>query len=181
MEEAWRDVVGYEERYQVSNHGRVRSLIDNHNKRRNEPKILKPTKDKDGYLRVGLNKDGKKKLFGVHRLVAETFLPNPNNLPQVNHKSECKMLNFACLLEWCTNEYNHNYGTNIERARNNRLNHPKMSKTVLQYDKDGKLVNKWISLGEIQRQTEYDIALISRVCLFKPHFRTAYGFIWRYE
>lgn len=179
--EEWRDIKGYEGLYQVSNLGNVRSLIDNHKKRRNELYIMKPTKDRDGYLRIGFRKNGKKKLFGVHRIVAEAFIPNVLNMPEVNHKNEIKNDNRVENLEWCDDYYNRRYGTNIERSRNSRLNHPKMSKTVSQYDNNGTLVNKWSSLSEIQRQTGYDIAFISRVCLLKQHNRTAYGFIWRYE
>ena len=119
-EEVWKDVVGYEGLYQVSNLGRVKSLgFDKWHKGR----ILKQSFDsKRNYLFVGLHKDGKIKQKNVHRLVAETFIPNPDNLPCVNHKDEDKTNNFVFVnkdgsvdlnksnLEWCTVAYNTNYG-----------------------------------------------------------------------
>lgn len=86
MEEEWRPVIGFEDRYEVSNLGNVRSIF-------RYKKILKPWYDKDGYSRVHLiSKDGKRKHFSIHRLVAINFIPNPNNLPQVNHISGDKMI-----------------------------------------------------------------------------------------
>lgn len=80
-------------------------------------KELKPHKDKFGYLRVHLVKNTKHKSCLVHRLVARAFIPNTNNLPQINHKDENKLNNYVDNLEWCTAKYNCNYGTKIERAR----------------------------------------------------------------
>ena len=114
MEEEWRDILGYEGLYQVSNLGKVRSLKDSHGK--NRKLILKERTDKDGYKRVHLFKNGKGKHYGVHRLVAITFIPNPNNLPQVNHIDENKENNTIYNLEWCTAEYNNNYGDRSKRA-----------------------------------------------------------------
>ena len=117
MIEIWRDIKDYEGLYQVSNFGRVRSL--NYNKT-GEIKIMKLKKTRDGYLRVGLRKNGKQKWISIHRLVAEAFIPNPLNLPCVNHKiegEEGKKINTVENLEWCTYKYNTNYGTCIERGR----------------------------------------------------------------
>lgn len=120
MEEEWRDIKDYEG-YQVSNKGNVKSLdrIVNscyNSKQIRKGKILKLWPDKKGYLRVSLSKNGKDKLFFVHRLVAEAFLPNPDNLPEVNHKSEIKTQNFPQNLEWCDRKYNINYGTCLKRG-----------------------------------------------------------------
>ncbi len=104
--EIWKHIAGYEGLYWVSNLGRVK----------NAEKVLKLTPNKKGYQRVGLHKNGKIKTVYVHRLVAEAFVPNNNNLPQVNHKDENKSNNNADNLEWCTSLYNNTYGDKNERA-----------------------------------------------------------------
>ena len=113
MNEEWRDIKGYEGRYQVSNLGRVKSLNYNHTSRE---KILKAREDKVGYLYLNLYKNNKRKTHKVHRLVAQAFIENPNNYPQVNHKDENKSNNRVENLEWCTHRYNLNYGTRNQRA-----------------------------------------------------------------
>ena len=102
--EVWRDVVGYERFYQVSSVGRVRSLNYNHT---GQSKVLKQRKDKDGYLIVGLNKDGKQKTHKAHRLVAQAFIPNPDNKPQVDHINTIKTDNYYKNLRWTTREENY--------------------------------------------------------------------------
>ena len=102
-----KDIQGYEGMYAVTSCGKVYSY-----KRK---KFLKHFKRKDGYLEVGLHKDGEQKNYLIHRLVAEAYLPNHNNLPCVNHKDENKENNALQNLEWCTQKYNANYGSRIER------------------------------------------------------------------
>ena len=115
--EVWKDVVGYEGLYKVSNKGNVFSVERlNLRGRKIGGRILKPRYDKDGYVKVALYKNGMVKHKRLHRLVAEAFIPNPNNFPQVNHLDEVKDNNNVNNLEWCTREYNVNYGTAIERA-----------------------------------------------------------------
>ena len=111
--EEWKYIEGYEGLYQVSNYGRVRSLFY---RKKNQVQLLKLRKVTKGYLQVALWKNRKRKDFMVHKLVAEAFIPNPNNYPQINHKDEDKTNNCVENLEWCTNEYNHNYGTRNIRA-----------------------------------------------------------------
>ena len=113
MEEIWKDISNYEGKYEVSNLGRVRSLSYNGT---GEIKFLKQSTNKRGYKRVGLCKNGKMKNCYVHRLVAITFIPNPNNHKEVNHKDENPANNNVNNLEWCTSEYNNNYGTRNKRA-----------------------------------------------------------------
>ena len=113
MKEEWRDIKGYEGLYQVSNLGRVKSL---NYKNTGKEEILSNIPRKDGYSIAGLSKNSKSKPFYVHRLVALHFIPNPNNLPQVNHKDENKENNKVSNLEWCTQSYNNCYGTRIKRA-----------------------------------------------------------------
>lgn len=113
----WKDIEGFEGLYQVSNDGKVRSLGNNKSRK---TKILKQVTNNCGYKLVGLYKNGKGKFYTVHRLVAQAFISNPNNWPQVNHKNEVKDDNRVCNLEWCTQEYNCNYGTRNERQSKTR-------------------------------------------------------------
>ena len=112
MKEIWKDIKGYEGKYQVSNLGRVKSL---NYKRTGEEKILKPTKTEKGYLFVCLRRNSKAKSYRVHRLVAEHFIPNTDTNLEVNHKDENKENNCVTNLEWCTHIYNVNYGTRNQR------------------------------------------------------------------
>lgn len=121
-EEIWRPVVGYEGLYEVSSYGRVRS-VDRYVKacyekyRLHKGKILSPGKDKDGYLFVVLSCNGKHKTITIHRLVSQAFIPNPDDLPIINHKDEVKTNNSVDNLEWCTAKYNANYGTRNIRVK----------------------------------------------------------------
>lgn len=126
MMEEWRPVVGYEGLYEVSNTGRVRSF-DRYVKYSNgqihlhKGKVLSPGKNTKGYLSVVLNCSGKRKTITVHRLVTEAFIPNPDNLPEVNHKDEDKTNNRVENLEWCDRNYNLNYGTARIRSRDTNI------------------------------------------------------------
>ena len=119
--EIWKDIKGYEGLYQVSNFGRVKSLTKYHKTKKgyfSKERILKLIRNERGYLLVGLCKNWKKQKVFVHRLVAETFIPNPNNLPQVNHINEFEKDNNSIdNLEWCTCKYNCNYGTRNKRIK----------------------------------------------------------------
>lgn len=108
----WKNVPGYENLYQVSNLGQVRSL---NYRRTGETKILKPEKDTKGYLRVTLCKNGKRKNCQVHRLVALSFIQNDENLPCVNHKDENPSNNHVENLEWCSYKYNNNFGSHNKK------------------------------------------------------------------
>ena len=124
MVEVWRDVRGYEGLYQVSNLGNVKHLsyvqdcmsVNNVHYVRVKPEhLLKPApmrkKNGVGYLGVSLHKFGKQRTVAVHRMVAEAFIPNSENKPQVNHKDENKWNNTVTNLEWCDCSYNVNYGS----------------------------------------------------------------------
>lgn len=163
MTENWKNVAGYEGLYQVSDLGRVKSL------KYGKVRILKPQPDGDGYPYVTLCREGKRKLIHIHRLVAKAFIPNPLNLPVVNHKDENPKNNTVDNLEWCTVKYNNNYGTCKARR----------SKVVLQYDKSGNLVREWPSTKEVQRQTGFAQSNISNCCRGK--YKSSHGYIWRFK
>lgn len=133
MEEIWKDICfsnngikyNYKGIYKISNLGRIKSLerLDNKGRTVHE-KILSSCKRPDGYYTVGLSINGKAKSFLIHRLVALTFIPNPDNLPEINHKDENKSNNCVDNLEWCTSKYNCNYGTHNERVSKTKTGKP---------------------------------------------------------
>lgn len=164
----WRDIEGYEGYYQVSIDGDVKSLDRWAN---GKEKILKSKIGSSGYLLVGLRKDGKSKSFLVHRLVAQAWIPNPDNLPCVNHKDENPSNNRVENLEWCTYEYNLNYGTAQQRRAE------KQSKAVVGIKPDtGEVVAEFPSAAEAGRNGYQDV---SRCCLGKS--KTCKGLIWYYK
>lgn len=170
MKEIWKPVVGYENLYEVSNFGRVKSLPRNSTVK--YARILKSHTNRYGYLHVNLYKNNKRKDFLVHRLVAEAFIPNPDNLPVVNHKDENPSNNFSTNLEWCTYEYNINYGTSQQRKSH------KLSKPVCQYTLDNELIKIWSSLTECKNKEGFNIGHIYECCrgIRKSHK----GFKWSY-
>lgn len=120
-----KDIKGYEGLYAVTEDGQVWSY--------RSQKFLKPyNKSNHGYEKVNLYKDKVSTTYCVHRLVAETYLPNPNNYPCINHKDENKLNNHANNLEWCTYKYNNNYGTHNQKlsASNSGANHPLFGKHI---------------------------------------------------
>ena len=166
MNEEWRDIKGYEGLYQVSNLGRVRSL--NCRGHKGCIGILTPRLDGKGYEMVALYKEGKARNTKVHRLVAQAFIPNPNNHPQVNHKDEDKTNNNVDNLEWCTNEYNHNYGTRNERVAKS------LSKKVICIT-TGEIFN---SMREACRKYDINTGRMTECCQGKR--KTAGGYKWEY-
>lgn len=167
-DEIWKDIPGYEGLYVVSSFGRIKS-INYHNT--GCSRIMRQTK-RNGYLSVGLFKGGKQKMFLAHRLVALVFIPNPHNLPQVNHKDEDKTNNCVENLEWCDASYNRNFGTCNQRAAKTK------SKSILQYDLEGNLVREWSSISEINRELGYHTSHISACA--RGMLNTMYGYKWKY-
>lgn len=171
MEEIWKDIKGYENLYQVSNLGRVRSLWFG------KIRLLKECVNGNGYNHVILTKDGKSKVCLIHRLVAFAFIPNHNNLKEVNHKDEDKSNNCVDNLEWCTHLYNMNYGCRNEKASKKLTNRKDLSKSVLQFTKDGQFVAEYQSFMDAERKTGIYNESISACCLGKR--KSAGGYIWK--
>lgn len=170
MIEVWKPVTNYEGLYEISNLGRIRSL---HNYKRNGNNILVP-RIKRGYFTVGLRKNGIRKWFLLHRLVALAFIPNPNNYPCVNHKDENKLNNNVENLEWCTVSYNNTYGTRIERVTD------KTGKPVYQYDINGNFIKKHKSLASATKEVGLKSASTISLCC-SGKYETAGGYKWTLE
>ncbi len=160
--EEWRPVVNYEGLYEVSNFGRIKSLSRFMNNKHGgksllKERIIRPAISQKGYLCVALSKDCKMKSFTVHRLVAEAFIPNPNNLLQINHRNEIKTDNSVWNLEWCDNEYNCNYGKHNE----------KLSISVDVFTTDGVFIETWKG-GLRNLAKKYNISSHSQIfnCLY---------------
>lgn len=168
----WKTIEEYPN-YMVSDMGEVKSL------KFGKERILKGIKDKDGYLIVNLFKEGKAKQYFIHRLVTLAFLPNPNNLSEVNHISEIKTDNRVENLEWCNRKHNLNHGSRNERARKTLTNRKDLSKPILQFTKEGNFVKRWESIREVERELGFNEGNISSCCLGR--YNSSYGFIWRYE
>ena len=170
MEEIWKDIKEYEGYYQVSNWGRIKSLPRNSTVK--YARNLKLRANRHGYLYVVLCKNGKVKTYYVHRLVAEAFIPNTDNLPCVNHKDENPLNNNVDNLEWCSYSYNSNYGTAIEKRSK------KLSKPVLQYTLDGEFVKEWESIAECGRNG-FNPAQVCMCCQGKKNKHK--DSIWKYK
>lgn len=187
MEELWKDVKGYEGLYQVSSLGRVKAMakqsVDTLGRKYiREERILSPRESaQTGYPQLNLSKNGEVKTFPVHRLVAEAFLPNPNNLPCINHKDESRNNNRVENLEWCTYRYNNIYGTASWRRKNSLIRYADENSTpVIQYTLDGEIVRVYKSVVDAERTLGMQKGSgIGQCCNRKLH--TAYGFIWRFE
>lgn len=179
--EQWRSVIGYEGLYEVSETGMIRSV----SRKRNitpackrgcfyRSQIISQYKTKDGYLRVGLSKNGVYSQKLVHRLVAEAYIPNVSNLPEVNHKDENKQNNAVENLEWCDKKYNINYATaNLRRAKS--ISKAK-AKGCYAIKADG-TIQSFESMREAAAITGISQGGISSVCSGKR--KTAGGLIWR--
>ena len=184
--EIWRDIPGFEGEYQASSMGNIRSVgfvrdcydINNscfngkvrHIKGKDRrPAVRGKNKDRLG---MTLAKNGVLVQTSIARLVALTFIPNPNNLPEVNHKDENPKNNQVSNLEWCDRGYNNNYGTRNKRVAE------KLSRPIKQLTLSGELIRVWVSQQEIQRRTNYQQSCISDCCRGKQ--KTAYGYKWEF-
>ena len=184
--EIWKDITGFEGIYKVSNYGRVKRLKANTlrqgiNYSHMEDHILKAitSNNRNVYWRVKLHYNGKKEDHRIHRLVAIAFIPNPMNLPEINHKDENKLNPKSDNLEWCDRKYNSSYGTMPERARKN-FRRDIVCRKVYQYDTDGNFIASYESQRTASRITGISKNTICEVCREKKNYVTAGGFIWSF-
>jgi hypothetical protein len=174
--EIWKDVPNYP--YQASNFGRIRSLNMNLLGRNNTYRIkkgiiLKQSFDKDGYLRVALKGDTKKS----HRIIAELFIDNPNNLPEINHIDGDKTNNKVDNLEWCTRQHNinHSINNNLQATSETSV----CSIKIMQFDKNNVFIKEYNSIREAEIETGICNATISKVC--RGLGNTAGGYKWKFS
>ena len=185
MEEIWKDIEGYEGLYQVSNLGRVRSLGRTINRMTRwgtvKPytisgrvlKILSASFDACYVHLFDIN--GTSTNHTVHRLVAKAFIPNPNNLSDVNHKDENRKNNNVENLEWMSHVDNCNYGTRNDRSK------VKRSKPVQQIDADGNIVAEYPSVIDAWRATGIHRSQIHGCANNLSNYKTAGGYRWKYK
>ena len=169
MDEEYVEIKGYEGLYWINKKGEVKSRY----------RVKKPSINKDGYYIVNLSKEGKGKSFYIHRLLALHFIPNLDNLSQVNHKDENKLNNDLSNLEWCTQDDNFHYGTRgIRSGQTQRKTSPKR-KPIIQYSLDMEFIAEFSSVAEAARQLNFCHSTISQCC--KGNYKQAYGYIWKYK
>lgn len=181
--EEWRSIEGYEELYEVSSLGRVRScdrfVKSKGGTRLHKGKLLKLGKRKDGYLQVLLSKDNKQKMLLVHRLVYASFHGKIPEGMEVNHIDEDKSNNSIKNLNLMTHKENMNWGTGIERRVKSIINHKSLSKAVVQYDLQGNFIAEYPSVCETGRKLGIKQGNISSA--LKGRIKTAGGYIFRYK
>ena len=181
--EIWKPIPNYEE-YEVSNYGRVKRLAYNKpvcggSTQHCEERILKLQTRKNGYNAVNISKNYQVKSFLVHRLVALVFIPNPDNLPQVNHKDENTSNNFVGNLEWCDQKYNSNYGTSKYRI-SAKLKNGILSKPVQQYGINGVFIMEYPSAIEASRVLNLNVSGIISCCNNNKGHKRCGGYQWKY-
>lgn len=174
-QEIWKDILGYEGLYQISNLGRVKSLARyDAIGRKVRGRILKCQSNPDGYLNITIGRGENKKTFLVHRLVAMHFVPNPLNLPEINHKDVNVTNNKANNLEWCDRIYNAKYdNAHLKTAEKNK-------KPVIQMDLEGNAIKKWNSIKEAGMAVNIPDTNIKACCKKQKYRHTAGGYKWKY-
>ena len=186
MKEIWKNIEGYEGLYQVSNLGNVKSLKfgpRNHAKQWDE-KLLKIGITNCGYCKVQLHKDGRSQMKYVHRLVAEAFLPNPQNKPQINHIDGDKTNNLLSNLEWCSPGENQSHAIakglrSLSPMVGKHGDKNPLSRSIIQCDLSGKPIRRWASISDAAEALGVNRSSISN-CLNGRH-KTSCGFKWEYE
>ena len=196
MEEIWKDVIGFEELYQVSNIGRVKRKSttryvygcksDNPIPFFSKERICTLEENEDGYYKVALSKNSKSKRYFVHRLVAEAFLSKTDENLEVNHIDGNKHNNCVDNLEWVSHKQNmeHCFSMGLRKITAKNMlgktgdKHPS-SKAVLKYDKNNVFIREYGSIAEAARENNIDSSGISRCC--KGKWATSGGYIWKYK
>lgn len=187
MEEIWKGIPGYEEKYQASNLGRIRSTISwNGRYYYKKERILVPQKNCWGRLQIDLSKNGKVKKYSVHRLVAQTFIPNPENKPEINHIDGNKLNNNIENLEWVTSKENvlHAYRTGLRKSSQKNVEHARrmgqsMKKAILQYDLNNNFLKEWNSITEASKALKINHGSICSCC--KGRYKQIKGYIFKYK
>ena len=201
--EVWKDIEGFEGLYQCSSEGRIRSVdrittMKNGVRRRTRGTVLSPSLYMDGYLRYRLCKNGKHMPFGGHKLVAEAFIPNPENKPIVHHKNRNRSDNRVENLEWMTYEEhqmehskeisNGLKGRHLSEESRNKIAMAILGRTgkecpnsipIVQLSKDGEFIREWDSMSDVMRELGIPTTTISKCCRWKR--KTAGGYIWKYS
>ena len=176
----WKDIKGYEGLYQINSKGQIKHLpyqrknILTNGTSLMKERIIRPFTENHGYQLARLYKNSKATPYLVHRLVAEAFIPNPDNLPEVNHKDENKLNNNADNLEWCSHKYNINYGSSIKKRVQTQTNRKDLSKPVICVETE----TIYPSIKEATRQTGINNVMIGQCCLGKQ--KTAGSYHWKY-
>lgn len=201
--EVWKPIKGYESKYQISNYGRVKALerIKTYYIMGSKRQVLVPSRIRvsylnfKGYYRITLHNEVKDENVFIHRLVAIAFLPNPQNLPQVNHKDENKTNNIVWLddkqnvveeytnLEWCTALYNNNFGTKNKRIsetmKNSHIQKDYSIKRIIQYTINGVMLAEYSSATQAGLNVGADPSGISKCC--RGIYKQFKGYLWRYK
>lgn len=179
MKEVWKDIEGFEGKYQVSNLGNVKSL---NYRNQGYSQNLVPKKNNQGYLWVELRRNGESKCCLIHRLVADAFIENLKNYPIINHKDENPLNNAVDNLEWCDISYNVIYSLKRKgKYRENKIvrrrkNRNLKEKHIIQKTIDDKFIRDWKNLGEIVRSTNMNRWSITQCCTGDR--KTAHGYKW---
>lgn len=187
MNEVWKPIKGYDDKYMVSNLGRIKSVardVSNHTGIIHKPeRILSCRKDKKGYLRVYLDDNRKTKFISVHRLVAIAFIPNELEKPQVNHIDGVKTNNNVENLEWVTNQENQLHAIRMGLNDHSKYMSGKPKKTVLQIDMETEeVIQEYASISEAARAIGCkSSANISACCMGKYGRKTVGGYKWKYK
>lgn len=195
MQEIWKPVKGYEQLYEVSNLGNVKSLkkswstynykSKNYYKITTEERILKPSISHCGYKQINLSKNNKAKEKLVHRLVAEAFIENKDNKKCVNHIDGNKQNNRVDNLEWCTHKENskHSWNNGLQKSylKGKYGKEHNLSKAVIQYDLEGNFIKEWDCISDVTRSLNIDSGRITKCCQKQKYCHTAGGYIWKYK
>ncbi|MFT3994747.1 MAG: NUMOD4 domain-containing protein [Dysgonomonas sp.] len=165
IDEVWADIADFEGLYKISNKGRIKNTIRNNN--------LKYFINKQGYVIVKLSKNGVRYSLRVHRLMAQSFIPNPNNYPIINHKDEDKSNYCLSNLEWCNHKYNNTYGSLPDRKSE------WSKRPVIKLSKSGSIIREYESVNDAGIDNNVHPSNISN-CL-KERNKTSAGYRWKYK
>lgn len=171
-EEVWKDIPGWEGLYQASTLGRIRSL--RYKRKVGEVGVLRPYPERTGYAHVNLITAGRKRTVKVHKLIAITFIPNPDGHKCINHIDEDKTNNRASNLEWCSVSYNNSY---MGRAK--RIGMRYMI-PILQYSLGGTFIRRWNCAKDVERELGFQSSNIYQTCKLGYGHKSAYGYLWCY-